>query len=100
MKKAPGVMGGAKVLLYTPIDERHRPTDGCQHFVGGWLMGPAAGLAICRYGGDSAAYLFGRDENWESVTDTWHETLEEAKSQAEFEYEGVSATWLTREGSE
>jgi len=28
------------------------------------------------------------------VTDTWHETLEGALRQAEFEYEGVTATWI------
>jgi hypothetical protein len=97
MKRAPGVIDGAKVLLYTPIDERHRPTGGCRNYVAGELMGPAAGLAVCRYEGDSAVYLFGCDEDWNAVTDSWHETLEEAKSQAEFEYEGVSATWLTPE---
>lgn len=95
MKRAPGIIGGARVLLYTPVDERHRHTDGCRHFVGGGLMGPAAGLAICQYEGDSAVYLFGCDEDWGTVTDSWHETLEEAKAQAEFEYEGVSATWRT-----
>ncbi len=95
MKKAPGVIGGARVLLYTPIDGRHRHTGNCEQYVAGELMGPAAGLAICRYEGDAAVYLFGCDEDWEAVTDTWHETLEDAKAQAEFEYEGVTATWRT-----
>jgi hypothetical protein len=30
----------------------------------------------------------------ESVTDTWHETLDEAKEQAEYEYEGIRNTWI------
>ena len=34
--------------------------------------------------------IFGCDEGWNAVTDTWHETLEDAKAQAEFEYEGVN----------
>jgi hypothetical protein len=95
MKRAPGTSGGAKVLLYTPIDERHRPTGGCEHYVAGALMGPAAGLAVCRYEGEAAVYLFGCDGDWEVDTDSWHETLESAMRQAEFEYEGVSATWQT-----
>jgi hypothetical protein len=41
----------------------------------------------------SAYYLFGCDAEWNTVTDTWHKTLEEALEQAEFEYEGVSKTW-------
>jgi hypothetical protein len=52
-----------------------------------------AGLAICQYAGEPYYYLFGCDADWQSVTDTWHETLAEAKAQAEFEYEGVTATW-------
>jgi len=37
--------------------------------------------------------LFGCDAEWNSLCDTWHETLEDAKEQAEFEYEGTSNTW-------
>jgi hypothetical protein len=33
------------------------------------------------------------DKDWQFITDTWHESLEEAFRQAEFEYEGVSKTW-------
>ena len=40
-----------------------------------------------------AYYLFGCDADWSAVTDTSHETLEDALKQAESEYEGVSETW-------
>jgi hypothetical protein len=50
------------------------------------------GLAICQ--GDHGFYLFGCDADWQSVTDTWHQTFDEAKGQAEFEYDGVSDTWV------
>jgi hypothetical protein len=98
MKKAPNEIGGAKVVLYTSIDERHRDTGNCRQIVAGELMGAAAGLAICQYKGEDSFYLFGCDQDWNTVTDTWHETLEDAKAQAEFEYEGVSATWQKPEG--
>jgi hypothetical protein len=94
MKKIPKEVGGARVVLYTPIDERHRHTGDCRQIVAGELMGAAAGLAICQHDEEeSSFYLFGCDEDWETLTDTWHPTLEEAKEQAEFEYEGVSVTW-------
>jgi len=51
-------------------------------------------LAICQYEGETAYYLFGCDADWNTVTDTWHETLEGALQQAEFEYEGISRTWI------
>lgn len=93
MKKAPNKIGGARVVLYTPIDERHTYTGNCHQIVAGELMGPAAGIAICQYEGENSYYLFGCDKDWNTVTDTWHETLEDAQAQAEFEYKGVNATW-------
>ena len=58
-------------------------------------MSAMAGLAICQYPGEDAFYLFGCDADWGTITDTWHQSIEDAKVQAEFEYEGVSLTWHT-----
>jgi hypothetical protein len=93
MDDAPSEIGGAKVVLYTAIDDRHQHTGNCRQIVDGQLVGAAAGLAICRYDGENNYYHFGCDENWGTLTDTWHETLEDAKAQAEFEYVGVNGTW-------
>ena len=95
LRQPPELIGGAQLVRWTVIDERHRPTGDCRQIVGGTLQGPAAGLAICQYEGEESYYLFGCDANWNTVTDTWHETLEQAPQQAEFEYEGVAATWNT-----
>lgn len=95
MPEAPEVIGGARVVLYSPIDQRHRPTGGCPHTVAEVLQGPAAGLAICRYDGEDVCYLFGCDGGWNAVTDTWHQTPRDAMRQAESEYEGVWRTWLS-----
>jgi hypothetical protein len=86
-------IGRTKVILYTPLDERHKPTGNCRHIVMGELMRAVAGLAICQSEGEDSFYLYYCDENWERFTDTWHQTLEDAKHQAEFEYQGVGATW-------
>jgi hypothetical protein len=96
MKPAPRVIGNAKVLYYSPVDGRHRPTGGCKQVIAGVLQGAAAGLAICQYGEDGF-YLFGCDAEWKEVTDTWHQTVEDAMEQAEFEYEGVAQTWQRHE---
>ena len=93
MKPAPQQINGARVICYTPIDDRHSHTGNCRQIVRGVLQGAAAGLAICYFDGEEAYYLFGCDEDWNPVTDTWHQNLDEAKQQAEFEYQGVSATW-------
>jgi len=93
MEPAPPEIGRARVLCYAVIDQRCRPTGFCRHVVGGELIAPAAGLAICKYPDDTEYYLFYCDEDWQTVTDTCHETLEKAKRQAEAEYEGVEALW-------
>jgi hypothetical protein len=93
MQPAPREIHGARVVCYSPIDHRHRHTGKCRHHVAGVFQGSASGLAICQYPGEDAYYLLGCNGEWEAITDTWHQTLEEAKSQAEFEYEGVAATW-------
>ncbi len=94
MDPCPSYVGGARVICYSPIDERHQFTGATQQIVAGELMGAMAGLAICQYDGEAAFYLFGCDSDWQTVTDTLHETLDAAKRQAEFEYEGVSKTWI------
>ncbi|WP_435020911.1 hypothetical protein TA3x_002087 [Tundrisphaera sp. TA3] len=93
MKDAPESLNGARVILFTPIDRRHRHTGNCRQIVAGVLQGPAAGLAICLHEGEVGFYLFGCDASWSGVSDTWHMTVEEAMGQAEFEYEGVTGTW-------
>jgi hypothetical protein len=50
-------------------------------------------LAICQYAGESSFYLFYCDEDWTVCTDTFHMTLEDAKHQAEYEYDGISRYW-------
>jgi hypothetical protein len=93
MKPAPKQIGGANVICFAVVDSRVQPTGNCKQIVGGVLQGPASGLAICQYEGDNSFYLFGCDQDWQGVTDTWHQTLEDAKGQAEFEYTGVSKVW-------
>ncbi|HEY9501195.1 MAG TPA: hypothetical protein VIR01_06130 [Pyrinomonadaceae bacterium] len=91
---APETLDGAIVLLYTAIDNRHRATGNCKQVVDGSVVAPVKNLAICKYDDDIGIYLFGCDQNWNVVTDTMHASMDEARAQAQFEYEGVNATWL------
>jgi hypothetical protein len=95
MGPAPTQIGGAKVLWFTPIDERHRKTgNGChQVYRASEQPGAVAGLAICQPPDDTVGfYVFGCDAEWQSITDTWHESVELAKTCVELHYEGALAT--------
>lgn len=97
MIECPRELGGLEVVCWTQVDARHRPTGFTRHVVAGKVIGPAECLAICRAEQGTACYLFYCTADWQIVTDTWHETLETAKRQAEAEYQGTSGTW--RKGS-
>ena len=99
MSPVPKTIDGAGVLWFTTIDGRHRYTGACRHVVRGIPLGAAAGLAICQYRIEGEFYLFYCDNNWNTLTDTCHESLARARQQAEFEYEGTSQTWQERTGN-
>ena len=52
------------------------------------------GKAICLSSQDDGYYLFSCDESWEVMYDTWHGSVEEVKSQAEFEHPGIGDRWV------
>lgn len=94
MTHPPKLVGGARVLAFTAIDSRHVATGRTRHLIGGALAPSPSGLAICRYDDDNGFYLFGCDHTWTAVTDTWHESIDDAKAQAEFEHTGTMGTWI------
>jgi hypothetical protein len=93
MNPPPSVIAGADVLSYAIVDAKVRWTKGCTHLVAGEIIGPADALAICHYSGKAGYYLFYCDAAWRTVADGWHESLEAAKCQAEFEYQGIGENW-------
>jgi hypothetical protein len=93
MNQPPQDIDGAQVVRWTPIDERHTRTEKCEHIINGNAVHSVFGLAICRYPNQTGYYLFGCDYDWAAVTDTFHDMIEDALRQAEFEYRGVTETW-------
>lgn len=94
MNPVPTMIGEFPVLHWTTIDSRHRVTGACRHFNLITDTDDPVPSAIAIVGGGTVGfYLMRFAEGWRCITDTWHETLEEAFDQAEFEYEGVSLTW-------
>jgi hypothetical protein len=94
MQARPKVCGDEQLVCCSPIDERHRFTGACKQIVAGQAMGAMAGSMICFIEQEQAYYLYGCDRYWKTITDTWHSSVDDAKHQAEFEYDGISRTWI------
>lgn len=93
---APNEIDNAKVLFFIIISEDQKHTGNTKSYVNGELMDAAYGLAICQYANDNGYYLFDCDENWKTINDTYHETIEDAVQQAEFEYENTITNWIKK----
>jgi hypothetical protein len=98
----PTQIGEARVLHFVSIDEEMRPTGATRHSFGtivdgelvpGAQMDTFHALAIVQVAGDKAYHLLYLDAEWREVTDTWHQSVDDAKRQAEFEYEGITSKW-------
>ena len=93
-KNIPTIVGALPVVLYSQIDDRHRPTGDCRHIVHSvGIVGPAWGVAVSKSNDPLGYFLFACVDDWYPITDSWHASLEEAVRQAEFEYDGLANTW-------
>jgi len=93
MRRLPPPLNGPGLILLADVTSDIPRSGKTIHRISGQVAAPAAGLAIYRSDDGNGYYLFGCDSEWEVVTDTWHPTIEEAKSQAEFEYPGIAEHW-------
>jgi hypothetical protein len=99
MSPVPTIIRGLRVLAYSPIDGRHRFTGANERRAvdvtgAEVLFGPVAGLAVCEEADGAGVILFGCDADWRPVGETACTTLATAQAQAEFEYKGVTRTWV------
>jgi hypothetical protein len=79
--EVPGLIGNADVFCYAVVNPS---------LSGNNLTHLAYGAAICKYEAVAGYYLFYCDDNWKEYADTWHETIEDAKDQAEYDDAGIS----------
>ncbi len=56
-------------------------------------MSTPAMLKIAKFEGDTGYYLYYCDSSGVEMTDTWHESLEKAMEQAEFEFQVAKQDW-------
>jgi hypothetical protein len=75
------------------LRQEHVSTGKTNHYVGGAEMPRPVELQIVTYGEDSGYYLFYCDAAGVEMTDTYHDTVEEAMAQAEFEFSVKPDDW-------
>ena len=92
MNNPPEELDGARTLFWTILEHQHKSTSKTKHFVNGKYQTDFYGLVVAKYEGEEGIYLFYCDSEWKVLTDTYHESIEEAKEQVEFEYKGTRST--------
>ena len=94
MTEIPESLQRPPVLYWTRIDKRHRRTGNTQHL----NLSTGRPDPIPHFLGihqDSGSfYLSHLDAEGTFITDTMHDSIQDAMSQAEFEFVGTSATWV------
>ena len=98
MKPMKTDIDGARLICYSPIDHRHKRNGPLRRATDRRLMGQVTGLAICHDADDDTYCLMRCDEDWDPIRETVHDTMDEARHQAEYEYAGVKNTWIKSEG--
>tara|TARA_R110000868_G_scaffold178253_1_gene417824 strand:+ start:595 stop:894 length:300 start_codon:yes stop_codon:yes gene_type:complete len=89
-------LGEAKILQYLTLTSDQKQTENTQHIIGGKEQTEFHGLAVCKYDNGAGVYLFYCDSDWNILTDTWHETTEDAQNQASFEFENLEGKWIAK----
>lgn len=93
MNKPPAMLDGARVLRYAVVDSSVAFTGKITLTVDGKLMGPAAGIAICKYDDQLDILVLHCNKQWLSFGASGYPTLEEAVSRLEVAYAGISSKW-------
>ena len=86
-------MTGYTLLRQIKLGPLHRPTRKTRHYQGGKELSDPTELRIIKYLDAPGYYLLYLDSQGVELTDTYHETLESALAQAEWEFQVTPKEW-------
>lgn len=89
MSVPPRLIDEAHVVSYASLDGLSN-SGVVRHRIDGEDAPEPAALAIATYGAEPGFYLFYCDADWSVITDTFHDSLDDAVAQAVLEFPGVS----------
>jgi hypothetical protein len=87
-------MNDQRVLFRLALAEHHRSTGRTRHTVDGHDLPVPHTLALAQYEGTDEVYLLYFNESGQELTDTLHDSVEEAMTQAEFEFGVLPGEWV------
>ncbi len=89
--ECPKEIGGANVIAFAIVKPENTQTGNTVQIAAGETKGAATAMIIAQYDNDSSYYVFGcYNQEWATETDTWHEDLQDAVEQLDWEYENLS----------
>lgn len=97
--ECPKDLGGAQVVAYAIVGRGNARTGNTEQIVAGKSMGSACAMIIAQQPGNPGYYVFASySEEWSAETDTWHDDLESAIEQLDWEYVNLSKNlvWVER----
>jgi len=100
--ECPKQIGGAEVIAYAVVKLANSHTGNTEQIVAGETKGSATAMIIAQYENDQSYYVFGcYGQEWATETDTWHEDLEGAVEQLDWEYKCLSENiiWYAKPAS-
>jgi hypothetical protein len=92
-------MSDPVILRRLRLTQAHSPTGKTRHRSGGALLPPPAELRIAQYSNDPGYYLLHYDSDGREMTDTYHDSLEDAIAQAEWEFGAHEGEWEIQSGA-
>ena len=81
------------VLREVGLEPRRVSTQQTVHRRGGAVLAAPAALRIVQFSGDAGFYLLYLDDVGDELTDTFHDSVDAAMAQAEWEYGVVAEDW-------
>jgi hypothetical protein len=81
------------ILREVRLKKTHEPTGKTHHYYGDKEIAPPSKLQVVKYPNDMGYYLLYFDEHDRELTDTYHDSLEGAIAQAEWEFQIQTHEW-------
>lgn len=88
-------MGAARMTIVARVilQARHARTDHTRHYRDALPLPSAHQLEVAKFEEEPGYYLLYLDEEGQEMTDTYHDSFEEALAQAQFEFGVVLQDW-------